>query len=148
MATWGQFQAEAPELAERVAAAFAVGKHCTMATLRADGSPRISGTEVEFGDGDVHVGVMPASVKGRDLLRDPRVAVHSPTGDPGGEGGWLGEAKFSGRAERVIPPRGYPDALRFRIDVTDVVFTGLNAAGNQLEITWWRPGEPVHRAAR
>lgn len=148
MATWGQFRAEAPELAERVATAFAAGAHCTMATLRADGSPRISGTEVEFSDDEVHLGVMPGSRKGADLLRDPRAAVHSSTANPSGESGWPGEAKFSGRAERVRPPRGYPDALRFRVELADVVFTGLNAAGNQLEITWWRPGEGVRQAFR
>ena len=48
MATWTEFSAAAPELAERVKATFDAHKHKTMATLRKDGSPRISGTEVEF----------------------------------------------------------------------------------------------------
>jgi hypothetical protein len=106
MASWREVEQEVPELATRVREAFARGKHATMATLRADGSPRISGTEVEFtDDGCVRLGSMPGAVKARDLLRDPRVAVHSPTAEPG-EGGadWPGEAKVAGRA--VAHPQG------------------------------------------
>ena len=68
-----------------VRAAFAVGKHCTMATLRSDGAPRISGTEVEFEDGQVFLGSGDDARKTLDLLRDPRVAIHSPTRDPESE---------------------------------------------------------------
>jgi hypothetical protein len=41
----------------------------TLATLRRDGSPRISGTEVEFTDGQVWLGMMPGSLKALDLRR-------------------------------------------------------------------------------
>lgn len=34
-----ELEADDPELAADVRAAFEVGKHCTMATLRADGAP-------------------------------------------------------------------------------------------------------------
>lgn len=63
---------------------FAVRKHATLATLRRDGSPRISGTEVVFDDeaGEIYLGMMPGSVKALDLRRDPRLALHSPTVDP------------------------------------------------------------------
>jgi hypothetical protein len=44
---WEQVEQDAPELAAAVRACFAVRKHCTMATLRADGSTRISGTQVQ-----------------------------------------------------------------------------------------------------
>ena len=53
MASWTEFSAAAPELAERVKKRFDAHKHKTMATLRKDGSPRISGTEVEFRDGEL-----------------------------------------------------------------------------------------------
>src|SRR5436190_12867334 len=100
MTTWQQFAEQAPELAARVRERFAVRKHCTMATLGADGSPRISGTEVEFEDGELRIGSMPGAVKARDLLRDARLAVHSPTVDPpeGRDAEWAGEAKVAGHA--------------------------------------------------
>lgn len=124
-------------MAQEVLVAFAVRKHCTLATLRADGAPRISGTEVEFTDSDVFLGMMPASMKAKDIARDPRVAVHSPTVDPTDETHWAGEAKFSGIAEGVVAPDS--DGLRFRIALTSVVFTGLTDAGDALRIQLWRP---------
>ncbi len=46
MATWQEFTEQAPELAARALERFEAHRHKTMATIRADGSPRISGTEV------------------------------------------------------------------------------------------------------
>ena len=53
---------------------FDAGRHKTIATLRADGSPRISGIECEFTNGDLRFGSMAAARKGADLKRDPRFA--------------------------------------------------------------------------
>ena len=94
MASWAEFAASDPDLASRVAERFAIRKHKTLATLRKDGSPRISGIEVEFDNGEPFFGMMPNSMKLRDLERDPRLALHSPTEDPpeGKPGGWPGEA--------------------------------------------------------
>lgn len=115
----------APELAARVRKLFDAGRHKTIATLRADGSPRISGIEAEFVDGELQFGSMVGARKGADLRRDPRFALHGPTfhpeegkasDEPGGEGRgrpndeaeaepeparpvrWPGEAKIAGRA--------------------------------------------------
>ena len=73
---------EVPELAARARKIFDAYKHKTLATLRADGSPRVSGIEAEFWNGDVWLGSMPGSRKGADLKRDPRFALHSATVDP------------------------------------------------------------------
>lgn len=54
-ASWTQVEQEAPDLAIAVRACFAVRKHCTMASLRLDGAPRISGTEVQWRDGDLEL---------------------------------------------------------------------------------------------
>jgi len=131
-----------PELAELVRAAFAVGKHCTMATLRADGAPRISGTEVEFTDEGIFIGSAGDARKTLDLRRDPRVAIHSPTRDSGPDGTWPGEAKLSGVAVEVPAPAGYPPhAVRFRIELTSAVHTGLTDEDPpRLRIRLWRPG--------
>jgi len=71
-------------------------RYKTIATLRADGSPRISGIEVAFEDGELAFGSMPDARKGADLGRDPRFALHSATIDPveGAEAQWPGEAKI------------------------------------------------------
>jgi Pyridoxamine 5'-phosphate oxidase len=74
-----------------------------MATLRRDGSPRISGTEVDFADGEVWFGSMPGAVKARDLQRDPRVAVHRATVDPKLADG---DAKLAGTAEEITDEEG------------------------------------------
>ncbi len=139
---------EAPELAGRVREAFGRGKHATMATLRADGSPRISGTEVEFtGEGTLRLGSMPGAVKARDLLRDPRVAVHSPTAEPG-EGGadWPGEAKVAGVA--VAQPEREDGAHLFDLDLTEVVWTGLTAERDALLIQSWHPDRGLEERRR
>jgi hypothetical protein len=82
MTTWAEVARAEPEFAGRVRQLFDVRKHKTIATLRRDGSPRISGIEVSFDAGSVWVGMMPGSVKALDVARDPRVALHSPTVDP------------------------------------------------------------------
>jgi hypothetical protein len=130
---------EAPELAAAVRACFDVRKHCTMATLRTDGSPRISGTEVQWEDGALWIGSMPGALKARDLQRDGRVAIHSPTVDPpeGREREWAGEAKVAGIAVEV-PHDG---SHRFRIDLHEVVHTAVD--GDALRIRSWHEGRGV-----
>lgn len=136
MPSWAEVTAAAPDLAGEVRRRFAVRKHATLATLRRDGSPRISGTEVEFGDGDIWLGSMPGAAKALDLRRDPRMALHSPTVDPPEDapGEWEGEAKLSGRAVEVP---GEPGSHRFRLDITEVVLTRVH--GNRLVIESWHP---------
>lgn len=77
MARWSDFEASAPGLATAVQARFESHLHHVLGTLSADGSPRLSGTEARFHDGQLWLGCMPASVKARDLRRDARFALHS-----------------------------------------------------------------------
>jgi pyridoxamine 5'-phosphate oxidase-like protein len=111
-------------------------KHLTMATLRRDGSPRISGTEVEFSDGQLRIGSMAGAVKALDLRRDSRVAIHGPTADPPARrpAGWKGEAKIAGTASEVESGSG---AHRFHIDIQEAVITRLNEAGTRLVVESW-----------
>jgi hypothetical protein len=151
MANWAAFEAAEPSLAARVKERFAIRKHKTLATLRKDGSPRISGIEADFGDAEITLGMMPGSVKLRDLERDPRVALHSPTEDPpeGAPGGWRREAKITARAVEIdFPDSPVAGGRRFRLDITEIVLTHLNAAADQLVIESWNEGVGVRRIER
>src|ERR1700737_404195 len=135
MASWTEFASAEPALARRVEERFRIRKHKTLATLRKDGSPRISGIEVEFADGQLYLGMMPGSLKLHHLARDPRLAVHSPTDDPppGNPTGWAGEAKLAGYAREVdFPDTPVPGARRFRLDITEAVLPPLNDEGGEL----------------
>jgi len=116
---WRDVEQAEPEFAQRVQALFDAHRHKTVATLRADGSPRISGIETVFEDGELVFGSMPNARKGADLRRDPRFALHSATVDPveGSEAQWPGEAKISGRAIAAGPITEGPDGDRFHADV-------------------------------
>jgi hypothetical protein len=147
MTSWKAFEAEQPEFAGRVRERFTVRKHATLATLRRDGSPRISGSEVEFRDGELWLGSMPGARKALDLRRDPRLALHSPTEDPpeGDNAAWAGEAKLSGRA---VEESGDDQAHRFRVELTEVVFTRLDPPGENLVVEAWHPGRGLERHMR
>src|SRR5690242_21663581 len=123
MTRWQDVEQAAPEFAQRVRALFEAHRHKTIATVRADGAPRISGIEAAFEDGELVFGSMPHSRKGADLRRDPRFALHSATVDPvkGSEASWPGEAKISGRALLVGPLTEGPAGDRFHADISDVV---------------------------
>ncbi len=156
---WAAAADAAPDLAATVRARFDASGLGLLATLRADGSPRISGVEPLF-DAELWLGMMPNSRKAADLLRDPRLCLHSATADKQVR---EGDAKVSGRAVPVTddaeiadfralfaanagmePPPG-PMHL-FRVAVTDMSF--LRPAGDHLVIEWWRPGRPVSRVDR
>jgi hypothetical protein len=138
VASWAEFEAAEPEFAGRVRALMTSRKHLTMATLRRDGSPRISGTEVELVDGVLRIGSMTNAVKALDLRRDPRVAIHGPTEDPptSNPRGWKGEAKIAGTAREV---ESGSDAHRFLVDIDEAVITRLNEAGTLLVVESWTP---------
>jgi hypothetical protein len=151
MASWREFEQAQPALAARVRELFEGGRHKTIATLRADGSPRISGIECQFADGDLTFGSMTGARKGADLRRDPRFALHGPTVHPveGQEGDWPGEAKIAGRAISGGPlvAEG-PEGDLFVADITEVVFTGLDPAATMLVVEWWTPEGGVRRVER
>ena len=101
MATWSEVEQAVPDLAEVVRVVFDAHKHKVLATLRADGSPRLSGNEATFRDGDVWLGMMHRSRKALDLRRDPRMELHSAPVD---EELKLGDARLAGRAVEITDP--------------------------------------------
>jgi hypothetical protein len=147
---WQDVQQADPAFAERVRALFDAHRHKTLATLRADGSPRISGIEVIFEDRELVFGSMPGARKGADLRRDPRFALHSATVDPveGSEAQWPGEAKISGRAILAGPITEGPAGDRFHADIAEVVHTHLNEKATMLVVEWWTPAHGLRRVER
>jgi hypothetical protein len=150
MAAWRDVEAAEPAFALRVRALFDAHRHKTIATVRADGSPRISGIEAGFDDGELVSGSMPNARKGANLRRDPRFALHSATVDPieGSEAQWPGEAKISGAAIAAGPITDGPDGERFRADVAEVVHTHLNETATLLVVEWWTPARGLQRMER
>jgi len=158
MATWKRFCDAAPELAGQAQAAFDAHKHKLLATLRKDGSPRVSGIEATFADGELWLGMMPGSRKALDLRRDPRLALHSASLDPPDDpAGWAGDAKLAGRAVEVDDPGllerlGAGDqadaAHLFKVDVTEVVHTGIGDPADHLVIELWQEGKGLRRMQR
>jgi hypothetical protein len=152
---WNAIEQAEPDFAARARRLFDAGRHKTIATLRADGSPRISGIECEFTDGDLRFGSMSGARKGADLERDSRFALHGPTFHPeeGKERDWPGEAKITGRAIPASPvamgePAEQPDGELFVADITEVVITGLNAEATKLVIESWTPERGLRRVER
>jgi hypothetical protein len=153
--SWSAIEQAEPEFASRVRKLMDAGRHKTIATLRADGSPRISGIECEFTDTELRFGSMSGARKGTDLVRDPRFALHGPTLHPeeGKEKDWPGEAKIAGRAVRAGPIT--PDAANdesdgemFIADITEVVITALNTDATKLVVESWTPDRGLQRIER
>jgi pyridoxamine 5'-phosphate oxidase-like protein len=150
VATWQDVEQAEPEFAQRVRALFDAHRHKTIATLRLDGSPRISGIEATFDNGELAFGSMANARKGADLRRDPRFALHSATIDPveGSEAQWPGEAKISGRAIGPEPTTDGSEGDRFCADIAEVVHTHLNQEATLLVVEWWAPMSGLRRIER
>jgi hypothetical protein len=159
MANWSEVEAAAPELAARARATLDAHKHKVLATLRRDGSPRLSGIEATIVDGELWLGMMPGSRKALDLRRDPRLALHSASVDPPSDdpSAWPGDAKLAGRAVEVDDPallerlgagEGGGGAHLFRVDVTEVVHTRVGEPADHLVIEVWDEGAGLRRLKR
>jgi hypothetical protein len=155
MPSWSDFEAAAPELAARVRERLDAHAHKTLATVRRDGSPRISGTETALREGELWIGSMWQARKARDLQRDPRFALHSGSDEPAE---WKGDAKLAGVAEEITDPErvreingdaagGGPSHL-FRLDLREVSTVGLDEARKALVIDVWTPDGGVRTIKR
>jgi Pyridoxamine 5'-phosphate oxidase len=147
MVSWGEFEGAEPEFAARVRRLLDAHKVKILATLRSDGSPRTSGVELDFADGELVFGSMPGARKGADLRRDPRFALHSAPLDWSAEPD-SGDAKIAGRAVSTGPLAGEVEGEGFRVDLTEVVVTSLNEAGTMLRVDSWRPDRGLRRIER
>jgi Pyridoxamine 5'-phosphate oxidase len=159
MARWSDVEQEVPELVATAREFLDAGVHKTLATVRRDGSPRISGSEIVLRDGDLWLGSMWQARKARDLQRDPRFALHSASIDPPA---WRGDAKLAGTVEEVTDPEqvarftgqdGAPaepsePSHLFRADITELSVVRLVDGGDHLVIEFWREGRGLTRVQR
>mgnify|MGYP000935243965 CR=1 FL=1 len=164
--TWSTVHAAAPDLAERALAILTSTTNNVMATIRADGSPRVSGIDPFVVDGELWIGSMPGSRKAADLARDPRFALHAVPWesrrikdgrpDPGDA-----DAKVTGRASLVTDPEVHarvwgalgeqmageaPAGDLFALDITSVVAVSVD--GEELVIDRWTADEGLRQFRR
>jgi hypothetical protein len=140
MSTWHEFETDAPEIAaagRRLLTQFGPGL-AFLATIRADGGPRLHPVCVNFVESDLHVLIGPSPKRG-DLLRDGRFALHSfPPAEGDDEFYLTGRAIHCDDAEtrrRVAAAQhasgatSSGDELDFRLDVERALYARYRPPG-------------------
>lgn len=148
MTRWSEIAAAEPEFARQVRELFTSHISVTVATLRRDGSPRLSGVGLALLDGEFWLPmIFSDSMKAADLRRDPRLAFHSTTTDYVNDdmSDWRGDAKIAGYGiETVI--RSDSEWTAFRVDVTEVVHIYFEA--DYLVTEFWHTERGLQRHER
>lgn len=145
---WGDLETAAPDIARLGRERLEQARVALLATLRKDGSPRISPVEPFLSQGHLLFGAMSWSAKTRDLLRDPRCVLHSAISGPDtGEG----ELKLYGRAieadDRIRNSceEGWwvqrpPDAATvFALNIEQATFISWDTERGQMTARRWWP---------
>jgi hypothetical protein len=149
---WDEFAAACPELARLGEARLRERELCLVGTLRRNGWPRISPVEPDFVGGELTLGMMWRSPKARDLLRDPRLVVHTTLTD---RHDLSGDFKLYGRAVAVEDDErltAYRRTIKERIDweptgpfhlfAVDIDSAGwVTFAGPRFGLAWEAGGE-------
>ncbi len=153
---WDGFEQACPEIASLARERFTRDEVVLVGTLRADGSPRISPNECDFTAGRLFVSMMWRSKKALDLLRDPRIVVHSAPSDRMNPGG---DIKLYGRIVDEQDPTvrtAFREAIRARIDWApdepeyhcfslDVEEAGYAVFGDDAHALAWDPTRGLRR---
>jgi hypothetical protein len=146
---WREFEQAVPELAAEARRRFEETKLSLLGTLRKDGWPRISPCEAYIVDGELLLGMIWRSKKALDLLRDPRLVVHSAQCDREGA---EGDVKLYGRVVDVTDPHlreRYAETLQAAIDwrptepynlfAVDIEWAGFVRFGKDARSLTWAP---------
>ena len=155
---WAGFTAAEGAFAVAVEKRFRAYTHHVLGTLRRDGTPRLTGIEATFRDGELWLGMMPNSRKALDLRRDPRFSLMA---NPGADTDAMmadGDARVTGHVVEVTdkesmrryaaretqaPETGAretqaPETFHlFRAEVSEVVTTRVE--GDRLVLRTWTP---------
>src|SRR5215467_12909020 len=157
---WAEMESAQPRLARRGYQLLIEPGVVLVATIRRDGTARLSPVEPFVLDGELWLSMMWQSAKARDLLRDPRILVHSViTSRDGAEG----EFKIRGTARAEDDPavqRRYADAVAaslgwspqpgrfhlFAVNITQVTFITYDPGGSgDQHVAMWPPGQEFIR---
>ncbi|WP_435211630.1 pyridoxamine 5'-phosphate oxidase family protein [Streptomyces sp. bgisy034] len=154
---WAALTEAEPDFARTAEERFGAFTHHVLATLRKDGSPRTTGLEVRFLNGELWLGMMPDSLKALDLRRDPRFALQANPGEGQSMGG---DVRIAGRAievedpalraaytEEAEPPESSEPFHLFRTELTEVVRTYVED-DKYLVVQIWQPGRPLRTIKR
>jgi hypothetical protein len=154
---WAAFRAAEPEFADAVRARFQAFQHHVLATLRPDGSPRLTGLEGDFRGDELWLGMMIGSRKALDLRRDPRFSMYANPGTGTGMGG--GDVRISGRAVEVTDPEEFaryagdaaegeaPERFHlFRAELSEVV--RIRVEDPHIIFQVWHPGRALRTIRR
>ena len=107
--TWADFGAAVPHL-ESFGRQRLERRISYLATIRADGSPRVHPVSPFIGSGCLFLYMEPTSPKAADLRRDPRYALHCSVED---DSGGAGEFYVTGLAKEVVDELGRSEAYGF-----------------------------------
>jgi hypothetical protein len=157
MMTWGEFAAEAPQLAGEGQRRFDASGLILLGTVRRDGHPRLSPVEPIITDGQLYLGMIHRSTKALDLHREPRCVVHNTIT---GRDGQDGEFKVYGHGRSIEDadererycvalfeaiawrPEGEFDL--FAIDIDQIAFVIFGDGKQTTKV--WRPGQAVRES--
>jgi hypothetical protein len=161
--TFADLESEAPAIATFVRERIDATGLCLLGTLRSDGSPRVSGSELWLHDGHVYIGSMLHAMKAKDLQRDARCCFITPLAD---KDDMSGEAKVfctareitdpaewdaarrAFEAERGMDPLGEPGGAHlFELHVEGAAWTRVEG-GDALRISSWRADGGVRERVR
>jgi pyridoxamine 5'-phosphate oxidase-like protein len=132
-----------------------------VATIRRDGTPRISPVEPFLLDGELWLSMMWQSAKARDLVRDPRILVHSVIASRDGA---EGEVKVRGIARtehQLAVQRRYAKAVAaslgwdpqpgrfhlFAVDISHIAVISYDTDSGNQRVAMWPPGREFVRRA-
>jgi hypothetical protein len=158
---WSDLQDRQPRLGELAEDRLIRPGVLLVVSIRRDGTPRLSPVEPFVHEGELRLSMMLGSRKAVDLLRDPRVLVHSIVTSPsGGEG----EVKLRGAARHETDEdtlRRYAEAVRealpwepevgkfhlFAVDIDQATYIRYDNETGDQHLAIWPPGKEVVRRA-
>jgi hypothetical protein len=156
---WSEMERRQPQLGELGRQRLIEPGVLLVATIRLDGTPRLSPVEPFILDGHLLLSMLLQSKKAADLMRDPRVLVHSVvTSRDGGDGEF--KVRGTGRvvddpavqhryASAVVATLGWqPEPGRFHlfsIDVEDVAYIRYDDSTGDQYVAAWPPGREYVR---
>ena len=125
-----------------------------VATVRKDGSPRLSAVEPLFWEGELWLAMLLGSYKAKDLLRDPRILVHSIVTSRSGAAGEFKvrgsalpeqdrelQVRFAAKVAEELGWRPEPGKFHlFRIEIEDVTFVRYDEPTGDQYLTRWPEG--------